>query len=302
MSHPPQHPGNQGYPPGGEQDPGYGTPPPPGYGAPPPPPPGYGPPPAGYPPPPGFPPPAGPLSANFSLGDAMTWAWNKFSKNAVTLLVTTLLYGVLIAAVAGLTEGLAFAFADQNTVTTSMYDEYQSTTQVVFGPLSWILMISGHILLFFVGTFATSAYFAGCFDIADGKPVTIGSFFKPRNVGTVILASLLLAVVTGIGYSLCVLPGLVFAFFAFFTILFVIDRAVPAIDALKASFAVVKNNVGNTLLVWLVQAAITVAGALLCGIGLIVAAPVAALIHTYAYRRLSGGTTAPLTGPPAPSY
>jgi uncharacterized membrane protein len=36
-------------------------------------------------------------------------------------------------------------------------------------------------------------------------------------------------------------------------------------------------------------------GALLCGVGLIVAVPVAALILVYAWRRLSGGQVAPLT-------
>jgi uncharacterized membrane protein len=32
---------------------------------------------------------------------------------------------------------------------------------------------------------------------------------------------------------------------------------------------------------------------LLCGIGLVVAAPVALLIQVYTYRRLSGGSVAP---------
>ncbi len=37
-----------------------------------------------------------------------------------------------------------------------------------------------------------------------------------------------------------------------------------------------------------------VVGALACGVGLLVAAPVAALIMVYAYRKLSGGQVVPL--------
>jgi uncharacterized membrane protein len=85
----------------------------------------------------------------------------------------------------------------------------------------------------------------------------------------------------------------VFSFFALFTIAFATDRGLPAIEALKASFDTVRSNAGSTLLSWLVQFAIVLVGALLCGIGLVVAAPVALLIQVYTYRRLSGGSVAP---------
>ena len=49
------------------------------------------------------------------------------------------------------------------------------------------------------------------------------------------------------------------------------------------------------LLFWLTSTAITLVGALLCGVGLLVAAPVAYLLQVYAYRRLSGGALAPAT-------
>ena len=45
----------------------------------------------------------------------------------------------------------------------------------------------------------------------------------------------------------------------------------------------------------LVIYAIAMVGALACGIGLIVAIPVAALFLVYTYRKLTGGQVAPLT-------
>ena len=136
---PPPPPG--GYPPppppGGYPPPpppgGYPPPPPGGYPPPPPPQGGYPPPPpqGGYPPPPpqgGYPPPQGNYppdgyppgpqggypSANFgpggySVGDAFSWAWNKFSKNAVPLIVATLAYGLIIIAIQALTNALSAA-------------------------------------------------------------------------------------------------------------------------------------------------------------------------------------------------
>jgi uncharacterized membrane protein len=80
-----------------------------------------------------------------------------------------------------------------------------------------------------------------------------------------------------------------------FTIVALLDRNLSPIDAIKNSFEITTKNVGNAVLAWLVMAAIIVVGALVCLVGLIVAAPVAALFEVYTYRRLTGGQVAPLT-------
>ena len=147
---------------------------------------------------------------------------------------------------------------------------------------------------------------SGLLDIADGRPVTIGSFFKPRNFGTVILAAALLAVISGI-LNLPLLAGgvlfwllahaaiAVFTFFTLFTIAFATDHGLSPIDALKASFTTVRSNIGSTLLSLLVQFLLLLAGALPCGLGLFLTIPLALLIQVYTYRRLSGGPVAPKT-------
>jgi uncharacterized membrane protein len=189
-----------------------------------------------------------------------------------------------------------------------------STGGETTGPLSQtslaLLLIASIVVLivhFLLQTFAGAAFLTGCLDIADGKPVTIGSFFKPRRFGAVILASLLIDVLTTVGLFLCIIPGLIFAFFAWFTIPFVIDRSLPVIEALKASIATVRSNIGSALLSWLVQLAVVIVGALPCGLALPVAVPVAALILIYTYRKLSGGQVVALDQPgyqpgPPPGY
>ena len=334
MSQPPEHPGspsdpwgdnpNKGdYPPPGYgpppgPPPGYGPPqqayggpppPPPGYGPPPPgygpPPPGYGPPPGypphpGYPPPPGYPVPPGyppPPGGPFDIGAAFSWAWNKFTKNIGPLILAFLLYFVI-----GLVlHGLVFVLLGGANANTADADgDYGASFT---GGLDTVGFLVLQIVAFVFGIFVQAAFLSGALDLADGRPVTVGSFFRPRNFGNVILAALLLALITGILnlpsllssfiFGLLALVAIaVFTFFALFTIAFATDRGLSPIDALKASFSTVRSNIGNTLLSLVVQVLIVLLGFLACGIGIIVAGPVALLIQVYTYRRLSGGSVA----------
>ena len=298
-SPPPGSPGGYGPPPGpppGEAPPpGYGTPPPPAG----PPPTGYGAPPPGYPPQPGYAgPPGGPTFPQFNIGEAVSWAWNKFTQNAVTLVVPVLGYAVVLA-ILGVVAGVLPAVLGQSTDTTYT-DSYGNTyggTSVTLGPASIAVMVIGYLLIFLVAIYMAAALVSGSLDIADGKPVSIGSFFKARNLGPVFLTALLVAVGTSIGSLLCIIPGLIFGFLAQFAIAFVVDRSLSPVDSIKASIATARSNIGGALLSWLVQYAVVLVGELLCGIGLLVALPVALLIQVYTYRKLSGGQVVALEQP-----
>ena len=132
-------------------------------------------------------------------------------------------------------------------------------------------------------------------DIANGQPVTIGSFFKPRNVGSVLISSLIVGIAVSIGSFLCVIPGLVVSIFTIFATLLIIERNLSPVDGIKGSIDIVKKNFVQVLLMWLIIGVITTVGVLLCGVGLLVAGPVATLFLVFSYRRLSGGQVAPLT-------
>jgi uncharacterized membrane protein len=340
MSQPPEHPGNPhdpyggnpnpgdyppppgygpppgpppGYgPPPGQPQPGYG--PPPGYGAPPPPPgygpppqPGYGPPP-GYPPPPGYGPPPGypaapgygpPHGSGFNIGEAVAWAWNKFSKNIGPLVLAALVYLVIVVVV----DILIFVLLGGATANTSSVDsDYGASFTTSLGAGGTLVF---SIVSFVVFVFVQAAFLSGGLDLADGRPVTVSSFFKPRNFGKVVLAGALLSVISAV-LNLIALPGFLFALLSFvavfvfgflslFTIAFATDRALPPIDALKASISTVRSHIGETLLSVVVQGLLFMVGFFACGVGILVAGPVAGLIQVYTYRRLSGGPIAPPT-------
>jgi uncharacterized membrane protein len=303
---PPPSPPGGGYPPPPQPPPGGGYAPPPPGGYPPPqqggyPPPqqgGYPPPQqAGYPPPGapgGYPPPAGPGfpgAQALNVGEGFSWAWNKFTKNAVALIVPALIYGIIIAILGAAVFGLAYALAPETTVESYGYSySYEAS----FGFASILVFIVGYIILMVVAAAMQSAYLGGLLDIANGQPVTIGSFFKPRNIGSVIIASVLIGVAAGI-LSFCFIGGIVVSLFTIFATVIIVDRNTPPIDAIKESFEITKNNIVPVILVLLIIYAIVTVGALLCGIGLIVAIPVAGLFLVYAYRKLTNGHIAPLT-------
>jgi uncharacterized membrane protein len=309
--------------------PDYGTPPPaPGYGAPPPPPDysapapsGYEPSPSGYgapPPPPGYgqPPAAyaqypGVGVPFFSAGDAFNWAWNKFTKNAAALIVPMLVYGVALAVLGAALYSFLFAavlasiFGGAETAvdTSSGYTDPSTASDGaaaagagigVFGAL----MVTGLVtfIMLVAAFYVQAAFVSGSLDIADGKRVDIGSFLRPpRHFGSVVIAALLIGIGTVVGSLLCVLPGLIFAFFSAYTIPYVIDRSLSPVEALKASFGTIKQHFGSALLAYLVVLAVGLVGGLVVCVGQFISIPVSLLILTYTFRRLSGGQVAPIT-------
>ena len=313
-------PGQGGYPPPGQQG-GYPPPPPPGGyppppqqgGYPPPPPPsGYPPPPhqGGYPPPPpgapGYPPapagypPAGPPGYGgaqpYNVGEAFSWAWNKFTKNAGPLIIATLVYGlilIVLQVIVNLVQAAVSPGVSDYSSSGSGFSYSWSTTSMGLGGI--LISIVGWFVSLIVGAAIQSGYISGVLDIANGQQVSVGSFFRPRNIGQVIIAGLIVGVITTIGFFLCIIPGVIASIMLVFTVVALLDRNLSPVDAVKTSFDLSKANFGNVFVTWLAMVATAVVGALLCGIGLIVAVPVAALILVYAWRRLSGGQVAPLT-------
>lgn len=257
------------------------TPPPPS--TPPPPPPAYSP-----PPPPAAGPPAG--AAAFSVGDAFAWGWKKFTENVGTILLAVLVYFVILVVVEVIWYTL---FAGL----------FLSDASITVNPETGVITTSGGSGLFaglFVQALASFAFFVlfaflqaavirGALILADGeKKLEIGDMFNFEKFGTVLVAALIVGALTAVGYLFCFVGSLVVAFFTAFYLFFVLDKDLGAWESVKASFDLVKSNAGSVLLLILGVIAAYFVGALLCGIGLLVAAPVALLALTYGYRKLQG--------------
>jgi uncharacterized membrane protein len=209
-------------------------------------------------------------------------------------------YAVIAGVLYGIIYGLAFALAPSPVTT---YDssgsgfEYSTSASLGFASIA-VLVLGGIVMLVAVAAMQ-SAYYVGVLDIANGQPVSIGSFFKPRMIGSVIIATVLIGIASAIG-SLCFVLGIVVAIFTLFTVLLIVDRGLSPIDGIKASIDIAKANFVQVLLTWLLTAVIGIAGLIACGVGLLVSIPVAALYQVYAYRQLTGGQIAALNPQPLP--
>ena len=148
-------------------------------------------------------------------------------------------------------HGLVFVLMGGATANTNDVEgDYGASFTASLGPAGTLVL---SIVSFIFGIFVQAAFLSGALDLADGRPVSVGSFFKPRNFGNVFLAALLLSVISAILDVLSLLPSVVFAllslvailvftFFALFTIAFATDHGLPPIDALKASFTTVRSQ------------------------------------------------------------
>ncbi|AMD56617.1 hypothetical protein A5664_12700 [Mycolicibacterium fortuitum] len=230
------------------------------------------------------------------------------------MIVPGLVYGAALGAVYVVLMLIASAVSPDTTTSYESYDSgisFSSSSNL--GAAGGAVMLVGGILLLIMGGWIASAYTAGLLDIANGQPVTIGSFFKPRNVGNVILATVLVGLISFAVIFLLFLPSILVPGLALlsmvliwvaefllgalflFTTVAAVDRNLSGVEAVKASFNLAKAKYGTVLLTVLVMMAISLVGSIPCGLGLLVAIPLVLLIQVYAWRRLSGGPVAPLT-------
>lgn len=287
---PPQYGQQPPTPPQYGQQPGYGQQPEygqPQYGqAPPPPPPGapqYGE--MGA-----YPGGAGVPGTKVDVGEAFSWAFNKFKNNAGAMILPGLVVFLLGAALIAVGFSAVALFGTTETRTDSYGFTYTETSLGFGGSVLFGLVY----LVFIVGLlYIQASIISGAVRVANGEPVTAKSFLTPIRFGPVVGTAILVAIVTGIGYVLCIIPGIIAMFFLMFSVVATIDKSLSPINAMKASFELTKSKVGDSIITLLVTYAINLVGVLVCYVGLIVAAPVAQLFLVHCWRRLNGAPIAP---------
>ncbi|WP_336725247.1 hypothetical protein [Cellulosimicrobium cellulans] len=294
---PPAQP--HGAPPAGAYPPPAGPPPDQPYGAPPagayPPPAGpppaqpYGQQPPGQPPyggQPGYPPPAAPYGQpgypgqTVQVQDAFSYGWNKFTQNVGVILGGVLTY---VAVLAGLSVAFwAILVGTAQTTVDPVTGEVSTAGGFAFGFGTFLFVA----VLVVLGFLVQAAVVNVSLLVTRGKKLEYADFFRYPNLGTVILAALLIGLATGV-LAITIVGPIVFVFFAQFTLFYVIDKNLGVFDAFKASFTVVSRNLGTVVLLFLGVYLAQLVGTLLCYVGLLVALPVAQIATAYVYRRLN---------------
>lgn len=276
--YPPAQDGYQGYPPPGQA----------GY----PPPPGANPPQPGAYPPPGYrpgPEPGGPVRPNgsYNLGEAFSYAWDRFGKTAGTFILLSL----IVVGASVLVWGIASAF-----LFAALYSASSGATTGSMVAATMALLVT--IVAALVGAVLSMAIYRAALDVTHGRPVSIGSSFRMDNFGAFVGLQVLVVVVSQvIGAVLGAVPGLggLLAFVVslaagilnVYASMFLLDKGLGVVPAINAAVELLKANLGNALLAGLVAALVAAAGGLVI-VGVIVTLPLAALLMAYSYRRFIG--------------
>jgi uncharacterized membrane protein len=287
-------PAGEPVPPSGEPVPPTPPPTPPAGAVPPPPPP---PPPAaaGAVPPaaaPGHAAPASdPASGPWTVGNAFSYGWKKFVEyiGPILIAIIVLFIGGLVVSVVWLliTNGIQNAIFGTPHITIDPTTGAISTSggagffgTLVFGAL-------GALVYFTIFGFIQAAITRAALAITEGKKIETSTLLSTDRLGEVILTAFLVGVFTAIGYLFCFVGAIVVEFFLFFVWYFLLDKGLAPMEAIKASFNFVKERVGDLIVFLLASWLAFIVGALLCGIGLLVAAPVVVIATAYTYKKFT---------------
>ena len=241
------------------------------------------------------PPPAPPLgSGGYSPTDAISYGWARFKAKPTDLLVPVLVVLLVVIVLQVLVQLLLRATLLSTHDCTQTF--LGTSVEAQCGPGFFVTLI-GAGLAGLVVSLVAQALGAGlikiALDIADGKPASLGEIGRWATNPQVLLAALIVAVATAIGTILCYVPGIIVGFLLNWTMFYVVDKNMGAIDAIKASVKFVTDHLGDTILFYLLGLVVLIIGAILCLVGLLVAAPVVLIGAAYTYRRLNGEQVAP---------
>jgi len=153
-----------------------------------------------------------------------------------------------------------------------------------FAGLVLLLAVSGVLLAGLVQAVLTR----GALAVTEGRAPTARTFTHGGGTGAVLLAALLVAALAGLGTLLCYLPALAVALYAQFTLLFVLDKRLGPVAALRSSAMLVQRNLGACAALAVVALLACLVGVLLCGVGVVLAAPLVVVAQTHLYRTLLG--------------
>ena len=213
------------------------------------------------------------------MGEATSYAWKKFTENVGPFILLVLGVFVALIVVGLITQVLIFPTI--------------SSDDSSVGILFFVAVAVSFFLQFVVGFAVQAGVFRAGLGVTQGRTPSFSMFTDGTNFGAYILTVIVVGLGAFVGYLLCIIPGIIWLFFTVFAPLRALDKGEGPGDAIKGSIDMVRDNLGQVFLVILVSYLIYLAGALLCGIGLLVSIPVALIMICWSYRVILGEPVAP---------
>jgi uncharacterized membrane protein len=169
-----------------------------------------------------------------------------------------------------------------------------AATGSVDGTVMMILNLFGSVLNVVIST-VVQAYVMGgivlfALSVARGQKPEFGVVFSGgKFFASVCGATLLYNFAVGIGFFLCIVPGLFLAAGWVAYLAFIVDKGQGAVEGLTSSWQATAPYRMNLIVYTLLSFLIFIAGFLACGIGaLLVSLPVVMIGNAYLYLKLIG--------------
>jgi hypothetical protein len=207
-----------------------------------------------------------PASAEFTAGSALRFGWETFKRRPA--------FFVGAAAV------LFLALIVTGAITSAIDAAITGSAENSSGLGSLINLVLGTLINMGATAFSLKAH-----DDPDG--VALDALWHPQPFLKFLAATILVAIVVGLGMILLIVPGVILGLMFLFATYIVIDRERGPIEAMKDSNATTRGYKWQLLGFVILLALINFAGLLALVVGLLVTVPVTLLAFAYAYRVLS---------------
>jgi len=226
-----------------------------------------------------FPKPAPGTDLGSDLGAALGFAWNALLRNWVPFLVAGLIYSVIAGVIlfGGTIGGMIAMFSAIDTTSTEAPP--LGTIALFYGIILGAGLLSAPFLWLWQSGTARAAE-----TVLDGGRPTLGQAMA--GPFRIILTMLLVGVITVVGFLLLYIPGLIASVLLMFAIPAAARGASP-VEAITQSISLARNNLGTTIVAYLVLGVIgSIGGSLI--ITVIAVVPFLVLFEIGMFERLNG--------------
>jgi uncharacterized membrane protein len=142
-----------------------------------------------------------------------------------------------------------------------------------------------------MGPLAVGFYYIA-FKKLQGKGFEIGDISKGFNFFTAaVISSILISVFMAIGFTLCIIPGIIICALYTFTPVFILDKKLDFWNAMEASRKVAQKHIFELSIFVIILGLINLLGVILCLVGIFVTIPLTILATAIAYEELVGFET-----------
>lgn len=222
-------------------------------------------------------------------GLAISWAFDRFRRNAVPWLSLAAVVTVILFAQTVASKPIQIALLNcadpKSPGQVNACNASTGTSVLVTGVLFVLFSILAWLARIGVERAALQA--------TQGVRPSFSQMLTTQYLGRYLVFTLLYAILVAAGIVLCIVPGMVVLFLLQLGQYYVLDKGYGPIQAARASVRAVTRNIGPALLLTVINMMVLVISGLLFGLVTLVALPFSCLFTAHLYRQFNHESVAP---------